>query len=178
MKLLSILAISADATSFNEAFNNDVSMLRSVALNQYIQPPTETTTSWDDALAILKNRYIDLELEQYDTPDRFLKKSTMKLWRMMKNKRNRRVRKGCWVSGTKTGWDLSLDAWEKCDYSNTLLEDIQAGVVFFLGDDPMEAFMNDQIPEECKRFYDKFENHFHQLLSWLHANWVTPLCMG
>ena len=71
MKLLSIFAISAGASSFNESFNeafDDVSTMRS-----------EGTTSWDDALTHLKSRYKDLELKQYDTSDRFLRKSTNKL---------------------------------------------------------------------------------------------------
>ena len=169
MKLLSIFAISAGASSFNEAFNEaygDVSTMRSEG------------TSWDDALTHLKRRYKDLELKKYDTSDRFLRKSTNKLWRLMKNKKIRRERRGCWVSWTRTESDLSLDADEKCNYANTLIADIQAGVIFFLGEDPREAYIgNKEIPEQCTAIYSKFKNHTKKLLSWLNANYEAPDCL-
>ena len=141
MKLFSILALSASATNLNDAFANvfdDSSVMRS-----------EVATDFDGALAVLKTRYKDLKLRQFDNEDKVLKKTTRKMYRFMQRKKNSMERKGCWVSGSQHPFNVVLTEKMKCNIFNTLMIDIVITGWFFLGSDPKNV-----LPPQCDPIAD------------------------
>ena len=80
MKLLPVLCVSAGAT---------------------------VSTSFDDAVAMLKARYNDMKLQRVDNSSKFLKKTTRKMARLKKRRKRAMYRKGCWADNLLV--DFSLD---------------------------------------------------------------------
>ena len=156
MKLFSILALSASATNLNDAFANvfdDSSVMRS-----------EVATDFDGALAVLKTRYKDLKLRQFDNEDKVLKKTTRKMYRFMQRKKNSMERKGCWVSGVTIPYDYSVDEAKKCNVAQTLMLDIYTSVLFFLGSDPIRVEQGVIArPKKCWDFRNAYITEFYEV---------------
>ena len=167
MKLFSILAISAGATSFNKAFL-DGSKMRSFGEGQ---------TNYDDFLAQLRTRYIDLELRQHDNSDRFLRKSIMKTVRLMQRKKEAMQRKGCLHMDSVIPYDMTVDDNKKCNVFLTLMKDVQLAAIFFLGSDPYDTAMAgpEHWPEQCEKMISRFEPIFLGYSSYF-ANNELPSC--
>ena len=168
MKIFPMLAISAGAASFHSA-------------STFLDHPMKNShndwrgvTSWDDFLAILRTRYRDLELRQHDNSERFLRKSIMKMVRLMQRKKEVMERKGCWFSNTEVQYDMSLSDWNMCNIHWTLLADVQEAVTFFFGPEPFTTNRG-QVPEHCKGITSRFEPFFNNYQAYF-ANKDMPSC--
>ena len=155
MKLFSILAISASALNFKDAFN-DTSKDRTIA------------TTFDEALGHLETRFRDMELRQIDNSEKILRKSTMRMYRLMKrwSRQPNKQRLGCFIPGMTVPYDTALTPFKKCDVGITLLNDVYVAGWFFAGSNPGSG-----IPEQCRKFnrrielefYNKYVDHFNHL---------------
>ena len=190
MKLFSILAISAGATNFNESFL-DVSKMESwapITTTDFSKKSQENTlswgfqegeTNWDDFLAHLRTRYKDLELRQYDGPERFLRKGIMKMVRLMQRKKEAMQRKGCLNVDAVMPYHVTVDDYKKCDVQGTLMTDVQVAATFYLGDDPYNTMMGpmDQRPEQCRKMFNRFELFYNNYGAYFADNYATMLSM-
>ena len=142
MKLFSILAFSAGATSFTDIFE-DLSTARS-------EVTYDSNKRYDGSLALLKTRYRDMPiLRVYDNSEYFLRKKTKKLYRELRRRKGRMERKGCWVSGSQHPFNVVLTEKMKCNIFNTLMIDIVITGWFFLGSDPKNV-----LPPQCDPIAD------------------------
>ena len=157
MKLFSILAISVSALDFKHAFN-DTFKDRTIA------------TTFDDFLGHLETRHSDMELRQIDNSERFLVKTSRKLYRLMKrwSGQLRKQRLGCFVPGITVPWDTALNPKKTCQVEQTLPTDVVTATNFFAGSDPESGY-----PEQCEKFqrrlrdgiYKKYTEYFTEYFS-------------
>ena len=149
MKLFSILAISVTALKFKDVSNdnfNHTSKDRTIA------------TTFDEALDHFETRFTDMELRRFDNSERFLVKTTRKMYRLLKRWKNQpsKERLGCIVPGNTVPFDLALDPYKKCAIKETLMHDVYMGAHFFAkGRDPAEGDFG-----KCQRFVDRLEQEY------------------
>ena len=132
MKLFPILAVSVGATSVS------------------------STTTFDDAIALLKARYNDLKLRRVDNSEHLLKKTTRKMARTMRRMKTRMQNRGCLVNNLP--YDFSLDIKKKCNIAQTLKLDAEAASYFFSASSSeyCRRFQRSFVP----RYYDKYVEYF------------------
>ena len=123
---------------------------------------TSVTTSFDDAISLLRARYNDMKLRRVDSSTHLLKKKTRKMARVMRRRKTSMQNLGCWVSSVP--YDFSLDIKKKCNIASTLMADVNAASWFFNGN---SLDQTSSLPQ-CERFmrslktnyYDKYEQYF------------------
>ena len=97
----------------------------------------------------------------------------MRLYRFIKRKKDRMEQKGCWVSGFKTPFDLSVNADNMCDIKGHLLTDTTAAALFFIGGD----YSAETVPEQCAGIIQKIMSRFYNLLDYFaFENFENPKC--
>ena len=164
MKLFSILAISASALDFKDAFNdvtNDTFKDRTIA------------TTFDEALGHFETRFRDMELRQFDNSEKLLVKTTRKMYRMLKrwSRQPNKQRLGCFVSGQTVPFDLALDPWKKCAVMPTLLHDVYIAALFFSKNDHTFANLG-----KCRKFSERLERDYYlKILLYLNGK-EMPTC--
>ena len=165
MKLFSIFAISASALNFKDAFNdvtNDTSKDRTIA------------TTFDEALGHFETRFRDMELRQFDNSERFLVKTTRKMYRLVRrwSRQPNKERLGCFVPGQTVPYDLALNPYAKCAVQNTLMHDVYTAAHFFAkGGDPALGNLG-----KCQRFVDRLEQeYFFKMYQFFHGK-EMPTC--
>ena len=164
MKLISIFAISASALNFKDAFNdnlNGVSKDRTIA------------TTFDEALYHLERRFREMELRQFDNSERFLVKTTRKMYRLVRrwSRQPNKERLGCFVPGQTVPYNLALNPYAKCAVQNTLMHDVYTAAHFFAkGGQPMGNL------GKCQRFVDRLEQEYFSRMYQFFNGKEMPTC--
>ena len=102
--------------------------------------------TFDNALAAVESRYVDMGLKRIDS-GKFLQKRTRKMVRKMLKKKKGLQKRGCFKN--KVTHDFSLDIVKKCKIEETLIDDGEGLLKFFEGPG-----------DKCDKFRQKFRANY------------------